>query len=357
MIRNGQLLAELLLPEVDRQVELLRLHAIEWDVPCVIDGHNLLEESDDGDGWLHIDEVVFQFMNRRRNARWKRYVETFDAACEDWAGLPQAEAPDALWSYFDNRVDLASLALFGIAPDDFLLFRDLGFQEELFDGLGLLVEDFPYLQLPFRYVSRVARGRYEAFNEALQRLARDLWPDAEGRPARLLALVYRVLPELVRHRDDAFRAWVGVTAQRHNIEGILDPTEETNNWSSVRRAQPGDLYFAYCASPVSAIRAVFTVDERPTCDPVGAWRGHWVQIRRHAMFTLSFAEMKSDPILGKWSAIRHNFQGITMEQVPPAIYARIRELLIARGVEDSVLRSAEVTRFLSAGDFQCEKDF
>lgn len=357
MIRNGRMFAELLLPEVDRHAEELRELEANWGFAGATDGLNFFDDSEEDDGCLRIDDVVYQFMNRRNGTRWTRYIQNIDDARAKWKELTGRKQADAIWGFFDNRVDLASLSLFARSPDDFLLMRDLGFQDEVFGGLSLLAEDFPYLRLPFRRMSGVARSRYEQFNDAVQRLARDLWPDAGGRPARLMALVYRVLPELVRHRDGAFRAWVGVTAQRHNIKAILDPTEDEKNWSAVRRAQPRDLYFVYCASPVRAMRAVFNIAERPKCDPFGAWYGHWVDMDRRQLFTLSFAEMKADPVLGKWSAIRRQFQGITLEQILPAVYAHLRDLLVARGVDGATLPPVDVADFLTADDFESEKDF
>jgi len=305
-----------------------------------------------------IDDLVFEFLNRRGgNAPWQDYSRSIASVTIGWRAMPPEEQVEAIWTHFDDRVDLASLFLFAHWPDRFTVLRDLGFYDEFFDGLDLLARDFPYLDIGLRRIGKNDREGYDKLNAALQRLADELWPAAQDKHARLLALVYRVLPDLVRPRHEGHQFWVGVTTAQHDIDQVLSPDDPDENWSSVRRAEPGDLYFMYCAAPEKALRAVYRITERPVCDPFGGWKGHWVDIHRLALFRLTFKQMRDDPILKDWTCIRRSFQGITLEQISPNVYHRIRELLLQDGVDAAILPPVDPAISAAAGEFESEQDF
>lgn len=272
---------------------------------------------------------------------------------------------NTVWDNFNNRVDLTSLLLHYLRPDEFFFYRKIDVNEEILEALAMLAEDFPELDLGGGEFRGVSRQDYEQLNVALQEFARRLWPDGSeweiDRYKRLCFFIYRCLPELYLCRSKEPRYWLGMASDEENIEEIINlPIGEKTTWSSTKEAQIDDIYFVYCTAPEKSIRAVFQVIDQPLCDPFGGWKSHWIDIKKIANVHIPFGTMRSDEVLSRWSAVRRQFQGVVLESVPPIMFNRFREIIMkdkSNKYLNKLLLPADLDSFYLHGEFESEAAF
>jgi hypothetical protein len=114
----------------------------------------------------------------------------------------------------------------------------------------------------------------------------------------------------------------------------------------------------YRTHPVSAITDVFTVDYIEPFDPWTSWHGFWADLEPiGSVGRIRFRDMKADPVIGEWSAVRRSFQGIITQQVPFAVYNRLLEMLGEKKRTELGLEMAEVASIPESGSFENERDF
>ena len=349
---NSAYLMELVLPQVDR----LYANEAQFERHLPIDAAKFFDPH--ADGGRVIDTIMFELFNRRRKDFEAQYVAHRDRLEEIAHDDDEARQADAVWSLFGNRVDRASLYLHALRPDEFVFYRKMDIEEAIFESLDALGSGYPELDFEFSAVPPQGRADYEKLNAGLQTFARRFWPDASTRYQKLMLLLYWVLPELMRPQTSLHRYWLGMAKDPDNIREIqnLKPGESTE-WSATYQVEKGDIYMVYCTSPVKGIAAIFRAADRSWCDPMGGWEGHWVKMDKVADGAVSFAAMKADPLLREWGPVVRQFQFTTLEQVPPAIFNRIRELFIDQGMAALAVDAAPLAEFYASGEFAKESDF
>lgn len=349
---NAEYLMGLVLPRVEQLLE--DRDRLERDHP--IDGAVFLEPAKGGDRAL--DWMMKELFNRRDRDFQERYVGRIDELQRIQDDDDPSRQVDAIWAFFDNRVDRASLYLHALRPDQFVFYRKMDVEEAIFEGLEILAAGYHELELEFTAVPERGREQYERLNGALQDFAAKIWPSPEDRYLRLMLLLYWVLPELMRPKTELKRYWVGMAKSKENIDEILHlaPGERTV-WSATYQVERGDYYLVYCTIPVKGIAAIFQAVGRSWCDPMGGWKGHWVEIEKVADGDISLDVMKADPDLSAWGPVRRQFQGTVLEQVAPKDFNRVRELFIAQGMAPSAVEAAPLPEFYALGEFATEKEF
>ena len=353
MTLNAEYLMELVTPRVDKLFD----DRARLEKRRPIDGARFLESSDDG-GRV-IDDIMWQLFNLNGKKFREQYLDRIDTLPEIAADdKDSARQVEDIWTVFENRVDRASLYLHALWPDRFVFYRKMDVEEAIFECLAALSTGYPELDLEFAAVPTCGRQEYEKLNASLQEFSRRFWPDEPKRYLKLMLLLYWVLPEVMRPATDLRRYWVGMAKHEDDIKEVLDltPGAETE-WSATYQVEKGDYYLVYCTRPVKGIAAIFRATERSRCDPAGGWKGHWVEIEKIAGGIISLDAMKADPLLCTWGSVRKQFQGTILDQVPPAIFNRIRELYIEQGMAPSQLEEAELDKFYESGAFADEHEF
>ena len=267
---------------------------------------------------------------------------------------------NAIWNLLKNRINRVSLALHWRLPYDYIFYNPQSSESEIINTSNLLADAVEGWVFDGRPISPSNRNRYEVFNEGMQILSRELWPGDLDRPLKIQILIYWCMPELTRGFRNQKRYWLGVVKGDYNQEEILELQEgETIAWSATKEAQIGDIFFAYCSSPHSSVKAVFEVVSDPWCIPYAPqnWRGHFVRLVKLANLELPIKNMRNDPVLGKWSAYRQNFQGLTFGAIPPRIYNRILEVAHFQKELPYLLVKVPESLYLGKGDFASEVEF
>ena len=350
---NAGYLMQLAVPEVDRLLD--DRSQLERHLP--IDADKLWDETTDG--WRVIDDIAYELVNRKDaeyQAKYSSHLEALRLAEAEEDPVHQAET---VWAVFGDRVDLASLYLHALRPDEFVFYRKMDIEPAIFESLKALSNGYEDVEFAFSAVPNNGRAEYEALNAGLQAWARQLWPHDSARRQKLLLLLYWVLPELSRPRSSMRQYWLGMAKAPNNIEEILSlPVGGTTEWSATYQVEPGDYYLMYCTRPVvGGIAGLFRAVDRSWCDPVGGWKGHWVAIEKVAGGIISLEQMKADDELKKWRLYRSNFQGVVLESVEPRVFNRIRELLVEQGMPPSAAEEAPLMDLLGAGEYASEKEF
>ena len=351
-LNAGYLMKELFDPRIDRLLEDRAGRQVYHPIDATRFFHPVRGE------WRVIDESMFELFDRRETDFNEHY---FERRME----LPQrGEAPlepqqvDAVWEFFDDRVDRASLYLHALSPDDYVFYRKLEVVEDsIFEGLDALRAGYSELDLAFSAIPAKGRELYEQFNARLQAFARVAWPSASLRPARLMLLLYTVFAELLRPESTLPGYWLGMAKAEHNRDEIRSMAlGQSTEWSAGPRVREGDCYVMYCTAPDSAILGVFRA-ERSWCDPTGAWKGCWAQISKVATGSLTFADMHDDPTLRDWAPVKRQFQWTTVEAIPARYFNRVREMLVERGMSPSLVDAADIAEYWVSGSFEDEKAF
>jgi hypothetical protein len=134
--------------------------------------------------------------------------------------------------------------------------------------------------------------------------------------------------------------------------------EKDKSWSGRKEMQGGDLVFMYRMAPRKAITDVFRLRGDPRFDPWGAWDGFWVELDRVSHIEdIRFSTMRADPVLGQWSVIRRQFQGVTAEPVPHSVYNQLLEHVPAATRERYGLKREPLAEVGQSGQFTSEADF
>ena len=228
-----------------------------------------------------------------------------------------------LRAHFQDDVTLISRILNHRFPDEYLFYRVSKLEQEIFTGFDFLTSIVPERDFTFPRIGRRGFDRYLVANEALLTCFKRWFPDLEDPQSRIAWFLYEGLGRLFLEKSDYNRYWIHVTGQ--DYFETLDSGDDLS-WSGRKGMQAGDLVFTYRTSPRRAITDIFEVTEEPYFDPWGEWDGFWMDMSRVCRIEdLPFAELKNDPIVGKWGAVRKRFQGVVVESVPHSVYNRLLE--------------------------------
>jgi hypothetical protein len=255
-------------------------------------------------------EVLYELNNRREIALPSSLPK-----------IPGKMIP-VLREHFNDNVTFISLVLNHHFPEKYLFYRVSDLEEEIFEGFEFFSEIVPEFRLGFPRVGGTGFGRYLKLNEVLLQFAHARWPRLKAPQKRLAYFLYQGLGRLFLERSGYNRYWVMATHEEHF--GGHDARNKDVVWSGRKVIQPDDLAFVYRTAPRKAITDILRVKEEPSFDPWGAWDGFWVKMQKVCTIEgIPFAEMKKDPVLQLWSAVRKNFQGTVTEPVPYMIYNRL----------------------------------
>ena len=255
---------------------------------------------------------------------------------------------------YKDDVSKISLILHHYFPDRFLFYRVSKLEDEIFQGFEYFADTVPEFDFDFAKVRRASFEQYVVVNAALLAFGRRVWPDVANLQVRVEYFLYDNLAQLFLETSDYNRYWICNTRYEY-WENRSDSIE----WSGRKDMRRGDLVFLYCSSPVKAITDVYEVEEDAWLDPWAAWDGFWVKIARRCLIPkgIPFRVMRKDPVLGKWSVVRRNFQGVVAEAVPHACYNRLIELMPAALREELDLSPEPVAEIGGAGEFTSEEEF
>lgn len=351
-LNAGYLMRELFDPKIDRLLEDQAAHQVYHP----IDPARFFQPA--GGGRRVVDDSMFELFDRREREFNDHYFNRCMELPQRGERSIQPQQVDAIWEFFDDRVDLASLYLHALSPDDYVFYRKLeAVEDSIFEGLDALRPGYSELDFGFSAIPKKGREVYEQFNARLQTFARSVWPSASLRPSRLMLLLYGVFAELLRPESSLPGYWLGMAKAERNRDEIRSMAlGESTEWSAGPRVQKGDCYLMYCTAPDSAILGVFRT-ERSWCDPTGAWKGYWAEIGKIAEGALSFADMDDDPILKKWAPVLRQFQWTTVEAIPALYFNRVREMLIERGMSPAAVAAADIDEYWAAGIYEDEEAF
>ena len=262
---------------------------------------------------------------------------------------------------YRDDVSKVSLVLHHHFPDKFLFYRVSRLEEEIFQGFEYFADIVEELDFDFEKVRRAGFEQYLAVNESLLALGRRVWPNVKNLQFRLECFVYDNLAQLFLETSDYNRYWICNTQyeywkDRNEFESDADKTIE---WSGRKDMRAGDIVFLYCSAPVKAVTDVYEVVEDPVFDPGGAWDGFWVTFAHLCEIPghIPFGKMRKDPVLGQWSVVRRNFQGVVTEAVPHACYNRFIDFIPQDTRKEFGFSSEPVADIGSSGQFTSEEEF
>ncbi len=298
-------------------------------------------------------------------------ADSHEALAEDIHVLSkgQADLPKSLPStpgrmiqylrrHLKGNVTLISRVLSFHFPDKYVFYRVSKLEEEIFEAFDFfssVVPEFGFF-FPRVGVGKRSFDRYLKVNDALMRLfEREGYDSLNDLHAKVAWFLYRGLGELFLEKGGYRRYWVMATGEKFfeslDSGGVL-------RWSGRKEMRAGDMIFAYRTAPVSAITDVFEVKDEPFFDPWGEWDGFWVDIQRVCRIdNIPFSELREDPILGDWGAVRKRFVGTVTEPVSHAIYNRLLEKIPADIRKRHNLESEPTAEAASSGKFVSEEEF
>ncbi|MCM5570489.1 EVE domain-containing protein [Burkholderiaceae bacterium FT117] len=166
-------------------------------------------------------------------------------------------------------------------------------------------------------------------------------------PWQVWALVYDLGPRLLPEQrpfptDPPPRIWL--TAAGPENYASVDAHQPTDRevWSANPRAKYGDLLLMYCRAPRSAIVGVYRCMADAYRDPLNQyWTGVWTEIgEKLPLPYITFAEMRSDPILKNWAMVKMQFQGLMKHAIPDEYWKRLQEMVAAKDANAGALLSA-----------------
>jgi hypothetical protein len=299
-----------------------------------------------------IAEQLFELQNRRSDA-----VMTLPWSLQ--APSKSAVAVEVLRKHFGDRVTLISFVLSEMFPDEFFFYRTGNLEDAIFDGFAFFSDVLPELTFDFSRIGRTGFDRYLVLNRSLRELATNQWPEVDQPQSRVLAFLYDQLALLFTMPTDYNRYWLAAARPENSrVQNVT--VGDVIGWSGKKEMLQGDLVLLYTMSPVKALSGLYTVNDIPTPDPWGAWDGLWVDLEKLAEIrTVTFGQMKDDPLLSQWGPVLRNFQGTVMEPIPHAVYNRLIELMpdVANelGLEPEPLSSvAESGTYASEADFEAK---
>lgn len=295
----------------------------------------------------HADRVLYE-VNKRRDLR----VFDFEV------GRDQQKDVELLHEFYGDNVPIISAVLGLLWPEDYLFYNPLTFESEVFDGIKYftdVIRDFE--DLDFEKVGR-GKGAFERYlklNAALMSIARTLWEDVEQPYYYIEGLLYHAIGPLFTEYSDYRKYWVMATGP--DYFQALDKDEEVI-WSGRKDMQPGDKVFVYRTSPVSAITDIFEVSEEPYFDPIQAWDGFWVKMKRVCKIPpITFTTMRKDPVLSDWWVVRKQFTGTVCDPVSFNAYNRLLEFVPSSLKNMHDLEPEPVAAHGASGMFDSEVDF
>lgn len=166
-------------------------------------------------------------------------------------------------------------------------------------------------------------------------------------PWQVWALVYDLGPRLLPEKgpfptDPPPRIWL--TAAGPESYASVDAHQPTDRevWSANPKAKYGDLLLMYCRAPRSAIVGVYRCMADAYRDPLNQyWTGVWTEIgEKLPLPNITFAEMRSDPVLKNWAMVKMQFQGLMKHAVPDEYWRRLQELVTTKDASAGALLSA-----------------
>lgn len=290
----------------------------------------------------NLNECLFQLNNRRSIT-----LPSLPSAPDDMISI--------LRIHFHDRVTFISLVLNHYFPEVYFFYRVSRLEREIFDGLDFFSEVVPEFRLPFASVGQRGFDRYLKLNESLLAFVHRHWRRLGNlETKKRLAYLYKLLGELFLEKGDYNRYWVMATSEV-NFPRLA---KKTVVWSGRKEMQPGDLVFIYRMSPRKAVTDIFRVKDHPVFDPWGAWDGFWVHLERLcSLDDITFDEMRRDPVLGSWGAVRKRFQGTVTEPVPHSIYNRLLDKIPSPIRRRFGLTKEPVAPVGRSGEFSSEADF
>jgi predicted RNA-binding protein with PUA-like domain len=305
------------------------------------------EFKDDKDIDDYLTRIVYEVNKRKLPARLDFEI-----------GVDPEKDVERLRAFYRDDVPIVSALLGFLWPDKYLFYNPLTFEGEIFEGIKYFADVIPeFGDLDFDRVGlgKHAFDRYLKLNDALMTVAKDLWPDLEYPHYYIEGLLYHAMGPLFTEHSDYRKYWVMATGP--DYFQALDDDEEVI-WSGRKDMQPGDKIFVYRTSPVSAITDIFEVVEEPYFDPIQAWDGFWVKMKRVCKIPLiTFTTMRKDPILSEWWVVRKQFTGTVTDPVSFSAYNRLLELIPSSLKNKHGLEPEPVAAHGASGMFDSEVDF
>jgi hypothetical protein len=294
------------------------------------------------------------------------YSRREDACVYPPESLPTTaeEMIPVLRQMYKDDVTKISLILHHYFPEQYLYYRVGTLEPEIAKGFDFFSDTVEEFRFDFGRARRTGFDDYLARNSTLLEVGRIWWPDVHNLQARINLFLYNHLAEMFRDASDYNCYWICGTQHdywqnRHsNAEQDEDETDVIR-WSGSKYMQENDLVFMYCSAPVKAITDIYYVSEPPQFEPYGAWDGIYVQLAHMLELPnpIPFATMRNDPVLGQWSVIRRQFQGVVTESVPHSCYNRLLSYMPDEVKDECELTPEPVSDFTVSGSFGSEEEF
>ena len=296
----------------------------------------------DKDPFDSIEDALFELNNRREIYLLKSIP------------IEKTSAIKCIRAHFQDDVTMCSLYLNHLFPSDFMYYRVSQLEENIFQGLLFLGEDYPSLQFPFAAIGRNGFDRYIEFSKAMMKFAKQLWPNItdKDRQRHLHYLLYQGLGALFHSKTDYNRYWLFVTKEE------LGSGDDRIRWSARKEMKAGDLVFMYKTAPISAITHVLKAKNDPFFDPWGAWNGFWIDLEVISEIPqVRFSEMKADPVIGAWGSVKKLFAGTVTDPVPHSVYNRLLNFIPESIRTELLLKPEPLAEISSSGSYASEADF
>lgn len=265
--------------------------------------------------------------------------------------LSEQSILEAARAQLKDDVSLVSCVMNYHFPEEFVFWRT-GFEDTtILDGLSMLAPFTSALDDLPREIHRRDIDGYVRLNSAVQVLRRDVELSPDTMHEFLYGGIVTLLGDFQTPRGTG--GWLSISQQ-----GL--PAEAGELWSGRPGVSRGDVYFYYETKPRSAITAIGVVTEDPYYDPWGAW-GYWatVQLRHELASPITMAQMKQDPVMSQWSAVRGSMQGLVTVPIPPLYWNRLLDFVGASVAEELGLQrfsaaSADIQAYASEREFEEE---
>lgn len=251
--------------------------------------------------------------------------------------------------HFKDNINFISMVLNHYFPEEFIFYRVSKLEDEIFQGLEFLKYDIPSNKLGTKNFDR-----YLELNEILINLAHEQWPGLKNPQKRISFFLYQGLANLFLEKSDYNRYWIMATKEDHFK--TLDSSDGIQ-WSGRKEMQQGDLVFMYRTAPRKAITDIYRVTDDPGYDPWWPW-GFKVPLEKLAdIKDITFSAMRSDQIIGQWSVIKRQFQGVITEPIPHKIYNELLMKLPEDVKQKFNLKPEPVLEGGHSGQYTSEQEF
>ncbi len=208
--------------------------------------------------------------------------------------------------------------------------------------------------IPYNKLGTKNFNGYLELNKILLNLAHEQWPDLKSPQKRISFFLYQGLANLFLEKSDYNRYWIMATKEEYFK--TLEAHSEII-WSGRKEMQQGDLVFMYRTAPEKAITDIFRVMDDPGFDPWFPW-GFRVNLERLSTIKdITFSDMRDDSVIGQWSIIKRQFQGVMTEPVPHSIYNQLLEKLPEYIKKKFDLRPEPVAKVGYSGQYASELEF